>query len=156
MAFGQASGPPASAKQVAYLASLMKDAGYDTFREARHPFGLTQRQAGGKFTTSEASHLIDRLLGNVEELDPDAIDADQEMQLDLGEGSDPFGSGTIGSGAGPGGSKDDRKAAAAAARAAKAEERLTAQRESLIASIPADDLVAELERRGWRCTPPPA
>ena len=63
MAFGQASGPPASAKQIAYLASLLKDAGYETFREARHPFGLTQRQAGGKFTTSEASHLIDRLLG---------------------------------------------------------------------------------------------
>ena len=156
MAFGQASGPPASAKQIAYLASLLADAGYDTFREARHPFGLTQRQAGGKFTSGEASHLIDRLLGNAEELDPDAIDADQEMQLDLGEGSDPFGSGTIGSGAGPGGTKDDRKTAAAAARAAKAEERLTAQRASLIASSPADDLVAELERRGWRCTPPPA
>jgi hypothetical protein len=156
MAFGQASGPPASAKQLAYLASLLKDAGYETFREARHPFGLTQRQASGKFTTREASHLIDRLLGNVEEPDPDAIDADQEMQLELGDGPDPFASGTIGSGAGPAGSKDARKAAAAAARAAKAEARLAAQRESLIASIPADDLVAELERRGWRCTPPPA
>src|SRR5215218_9261898 len=112
MAFGQASGPPASAKQIAYLASLLQDAGYDTFREARHPFGLTQRQAGGKFTTSEASHLIDRLLGNAEELNSEAIDADREMQIDLGDGTDPFGSGTIGSGAGPGDAKDDRKAAA--------------------------------------------
>ncbi|MCB0998883.1 MAG: hypothetical protein KDB40_06250 [Acidimicrobiales bacterium] len=64
MSFGQQSGPPASPKQISYLRSLMKAAGHDDFRTARHEFGLTQRQAGGKFTSREASALIDRLLGN--------------------------------------------------------------------------------------------
>ena len=64
MAFGQSSGPPASAKQLAYLASLLEEAGHGSFREARHPLDLTQRQAGGKFTGREASELIDRLLAN--------------------------------------------------------------------------------------------
>jgi hypothetical protein len=63
MALGkQPSGPPASAKQVAYLQALLRAAGYADFREARHPFGLTQRQAGGKFTSREASALIDQLV----------------------------------------------------------------------------------------------
>ena len=65
-----ASGPPASVKQVAYLASLLEKAGYASFREARHPFGLTQRQAGGKFTVQEASGLIDQLLNT--DVSPDA------------------------------------------------------------------------------------
>lgn len=64
MAFDQRSGPPASPKQMSYLRSLMKAAGHDDFRTARREYGLTQRQAGGKFTTKEASALIDRLLGN--------------------------------------------------------------------------------------------
>lgn len=63
MSFGQQSGPPASQKQVAYLKSLLQKAGFDDFRSARHTYGLTQRQAGGKFTTREASALIDQLLG---------------------------------------------------------------------------------------------
>ena len=61
MALG-ASGPPASAKQVQYLEALLEKAGYASFREARHPLGLTQRQSNGKFTKSEASELIDRLV----------------------------------------------------------------------------------------------
>lgn len=61
MALGQ-SGPPASAKQVAYLQVLLEKAGFATFREARRPLGLTQRQASGKFTKQEASELIDRLI----------------------------------------------------------------------------------------------
>jgi hypothetical protein len=64
MAFDQRSGPPASTKQMAYLRSLLKAAGHDDFRTARREFGLTQRQSGGKFTSKEASALIDRLLGN--------------------------------------------------------------------------------------------
>jgi hypothetical protein len=63
MAFGQQSGPPATAKQVQYLESLVRKAGHDGFRDARGPLGLTQRQAGGKFTRDEASTLIDQLLG---------------------------------------------------------------------------------------------
>ena len=61
MALGQ-SGPPASAKQISYLQALLDKAGYGGLREARHPLGLTQRQAGGKFTKLEASELIDRLV----------------------------------------------------------------------------------------------
>ena len=62
MAFGQQSGPPATAKQVQYLEALVRKAGHDGFRDARGPLGLTQRQAGGRFTREEASSLIDRLL----------------------------------------------------------------------------------------------
>src|SRR3954452_14169237 len=67
MAFGQQSGPPATHKQLQYLESLIQKAGHDGFRDARHPLGLTQRQAGGKFTRDEASALIDQLL----QADPD-------------------------------------------------------------------------------------
>ena len=72
------SGPPASSKQIAYLASLLEKVGYSSFREARHPMGLNQRQAGGKFTVQEASELIDQLLNN-ESASPDtAPDAASE------------------------------------------------------------------------------
>lgn len=54
-------GPPASAKQIAYIQALMSKAGYDDFRSARTEYRLTTRQARGKFTMSEASALIDRL-----------------------------------------------------------------------------------------------
>ena len=67
MSFGQTSGPPASAKQLSYLLSLVKAAGHADFREARHPLGLTQRQAGGKFSTREASELIDQLVNSESE-----------------------------------------------------------------------------------------
>jgi hypothetical protein len=67
MAFGQQSGPPATSKQVQYLESLVLKAGHSSFRDARGPLGLTQRQAGGKFTRDEASTLIDQLL----QADPD-------------------------------------------------------------------------------------
>ncbi|MEO6126036.1 MAG: hypothetical protein ABIR32_20240 [Ilumatobacteraceae bacterium] len=65
MSFGQTSGPPASQKQTAYLLSLMEAAGYD-FATGRHHFGLTQRQARGKFTIGEASELIERLTAEAE------------------------------------------------------------------------------------------
>jgi hypothetical protein len=64
MAFGQQSGPPASHKQLQYLEALVRKAGHDGFRDARGPLGLTQRQAGGKFTKDEASTLIDQLLAD--------------------------------------------------------------------------------------------
>ena len=78
MALG-ASGPPATSKQVAYLEALVRKAGYEGFREARRPLGLTQRQAGGKFTRQEASELIDRLVNGEpaagDDEAPDPIDA---------------------------------------------------------------------------------
>jgi hypothetical protein len=69
MAFGQASGPPAPAKQVAELEALVAEQGFASFREARHPLGLTQRQAAGKFTASEATELIERLTARGQVLD---------------------------------------------------------------------------------------
>jgi hypothetical protein len=61
MAFGQSSGPPATAKQVQRLEVLLAEAGHVDFRDARGPLGLTQRQAGGRFTRDEADSLIERL-----------------------------------------------------------------------------------------------
>ena len=61
MAFGQQSGPPASAKQVQALVALLTAAGHSDFRDARGPMGFTQRQAGGKFTRDEADAFIARL-----------------------------------------------------------------------------------------------
>jgi hypothetical protein len=61
MAFGQQSGPPASAKQVRDLLELLQGAGHSDFRDARGPMGFTQRQAAGKFTREEADGFIDQL-----------------------------------------------------------------------------------------------
>jgi hypothetical protein len=65
MAFGQQSGPPATARQVKELLSLLQDAGHSDFRDARGPMGFTQRQAAGKFTRDEAATFIDRLQNKV-------------------------------------------------------------------------------------------
>ena len=80
MAFGSQSGPPASAKQVAYLLVLVKKAGHDGFRDARHPLGLTQRQAGGKFTIGEASTLIEQLLSQDTGDEPASIGESRESE----------------------------------------------------------------------------
>jgi hypothetical protein len=61
MAFGQQAGPPATARQIQELLSLLLDAGYSDFRDARGPMGFTQRQAAGKFTREEAQAFIDQL-----------------------------------------------------------------------------------------------
>jgi hypothetical protein len=71
MAFGQQQGPPASAKQVQELLSLIQEAGHSDFRDARGPLGFTQRQAGGKFTRDEADALLDRL----RDMDPEEVKA---------------------------------------------------------------------------------
>ena len=60
MAFGQAPGPPASPRQIARIEELLRRAGFESFREARHPYGLNQRQARGRFTVAEAG-LLERL-----------------------------------------------------------------------------------------------
>lgn len=61
MAFGQQSGPPATARQVQDLLALLRDAGHEDFRDARGPMGFTQRQAAGKFTRDEADAFIEQL-----------------------------------------------------------------------------------------------
>jgi hypothetical protein len=103
MAFGQQSGPPATAKQVRELLGLLQDAGHTDFRDARGPMGFTQRQAGGKFTRDEADAFIEQL--------QDAEHA--------------------------GGVASSRPAP----RPTAAEQRLR--------GIPAEQLAAELQRRGW-------
>jgi hypothetical protein len=77
MSFGRQAGPPASAKQMDYLRSLVERARHTGFRDARGPLGLTQRQASGKFTKSEASALIDRLVNGADADGGGAADADQ-------------------------------------------------------------------------------
>jgi hypothetical protein len=61
MPFGQQSGPPASAREVRELLTLLQNAGFDDFRDARGQMGFTQRQAGGKFSREEAAAFVDRL-----------------------------------------------------------------------------------------------
>ena len=74
MTFGQQSGPPASARDVRELLSLLQDLGHGDFREARGPMGLTQRQAAGKFTRDEAAALVERLQqSKVDGTAPDAV-----------------------------------------------------------------------------------
>jgi len=72
------SGPPATPRQVQYLKSLLEKAGYDSFREARRTYSLTQKQAAGKFTKQEASALIDRL-ANGEPVEPAEPEPDTGM-----------------------------------------------------------------------------
>jgi len=61
MAFGQASGPPASAQQMRRLLELVQAAGHSDFRDARGPLQLNQRQAAGRFTRQEADDFIAQL-----------------------------------------------------------------------------------------------
>jgi len=124
MAFGQQSGPPASAKQVAEITELLERAGYASLREARHPFGLTQRQAGGKFSRSEADELIAKLLETGTN-SPETVDTERIKAVTA--------------------STND-----AAQRAAKRQANRNAE---LVASLPDELLADELTRRGWVCIP---
>ncbi len=92
MSFGQ-SAPSASPKQIAYLLTLVKKAGHDGFRDGRGPLGLTQRQAAGKFSRSEASTLIDLLVngetngdeGGATAISGERISATDRLALDRAE-----------------------------------------------------------------------
>jgi hypothetical protein len=90
MAFGQASGPPAPARRVAELADLLAARGYDSFREARHPFDLTQRQAAGKFTAAEVDELIALLSEDEDGPGGDGVvdDRERRRQEELAVGLD--------------------------------------------------------------------
>ncbi len=130
MAFGQAQGPPAGQRQLDRLSELFERAGYSSFREARHPFGLTQRQAGGKFTVDEADALIERL---------EAAEAVAE-----GVAPPPVAEAAARPRATP-----PPAAQPSARRAASAE-----RRAAVLAAFDDRLLVDELERRGWCCIPP--
>jgi len=108
MAFGQQTGPPASARQLQELLALLQSAGHTDFRDARGPMGFTQRQAAGRFTRDEATAFIDRL---------------QDVELDRST---------------PGAARTPRQSAAA----------------QVLRHMPAEQLAAELKRRGWTVTKP--
>ena len=135
MSFGQPAGPPATARQLRDLTALVESAGHTGFRDARGPLGLTQRQAGGRFTRDEAEDLIARLEAEAE--DPGS---------DLPEPDDRATAPTAPSVA----------ATPVATRAAQPP--ASSRRQSLarqLERVPEDLLVDELRRRGWSVTPPP-
>jgi hypothetical protein len=109
---------------VAELAELLDARGFTSFREARHPFGLTQRQAGGKFTTAEVDELIERLEAEADEGPPEAVVAPS--------------------------SPAPRVAAPPVDRDA----RRRARQEEVVVGIDAEILATELVNRGWCCIPP--
>ncbi|MCU1503743.1 MAG: hypothetical protein JWM12_3097 [Ilumatobacteraceae bacterium] len=122
MAFGQSSGPPATAKQIQELLSLLQDAGHSDFRDARGPMGFTQRQAGGKFSREEADAFIEQLQESASDA-PDAASSTSSAST---------------SGGGGGATRPPARAAA----------RPTAT-ERAMQQIPTPQLAAELQRRGW-------
>ncbi len=131
MAFGQPSGPPATAKQLRTLAALLEAAGHTGFRDARGPLGLTQRQGGGKFTQDEADALIARL------------------EADADGGSAP--------GDDPGPERAPAASPTRPPRTAPASRRTSASSPALadqLRRVPEALLVDELRRRGWRLVPP--
>ncbi len=138
MAFGQQSGPPATHRQMQDLLELVIAAGHCDLRDARGPLGLTQRQAGGKFTRDEADALLEQLRLEAEhhpEGDDSSPDASEAPPT-------PRPSATPVPKAPAGG-------AVAAARARREAEALRQLRE-----IPDHLLAAELQRRGWAVMEP--
>ena len=151
MAFGQPSGPPATARQLRDLLALVEGAGHSDFRDARGPLGLTQRQAGGRFTQDEAATLIAQL------------EVEAEAEAEQREGSD----GGVGEPEGtapkaarpPSEAQLDRAARAASPpRSSRVPPAATAARSSNLAEqlqrVPEELLVDELRRRGWALIPP--
>lgn len=119
MAFGQPSGPPASAKQLKQLLALLEAAGYSDFRDARGPMGFNQRQGGGKFTKDEADGFITAL----------------EFAAEQGDG------------AGAAATADEPPAAPPAAR--RPASTTTSAAQQTLRRFPSELLAAELQRRGW-------
>ena len=119
MAFGQQSGPPATAKQVAQLLALLQEAGHSDFRDARGPLGFTQRQAAGKFTRDEADALIE------------ALEAEAEAEPEK----------TAVSAVAPAGRGPERPAVA--------QRNHPAASNTTLRRISTPELAAELQRRGW-------
>ena len=140
MSFGQPAGPPATARQLRDLTALVESAGHTGFRDARGPLGLSQRQAGGRFTRDEAEELIARLEAEAEATGspgPDEPTPDPVTRKVTPTATDT--------------------ATAAAGRAAPPP--ASSRRQSLarqLERVPEDLLVDELRRRGWSVTPPPA
>lgn len=120
MAFGSAPGYPASHSQMRRLTELVTEAGFTDFREARGQLGLTQRQAGGKFTGAEADELITQLEADAEASSPD-----------------------------PSGDASAAKMGTASRRTSSTADKKAEQQAALLRKMPVDLLAAELQRRGW-------
>jgi len=127
MSFGQPSGPPATARQLRDLTALVEAAGHTGFKDARGPLGLTQRQAGGRFTQDEAEALIARLEAEAEAAEP------------------------AGTAVGPSPVRADPAPRRPAARPAAAGSKTLAEQ---LQRVPDQLLVDEMRRRGWRLIPP--
>src|SRR5690606_26851500 len=104
-----------------HLVALVRAVGHHDLRDARGALGLTQRQAGGRFTRDEAEALIERLEAEVEATRLDAADP--------GQGATRPGAG----------------APAAAARPVGPRPVRTVD----LRPVPTEQLAAELQRRGW-------
>ena len=124
MAFGQASGPPASRKQLEELERLLEAAGFDGFKEARYPLGFSQRQAGGKFTADEATGFIDQLEAG------DSSDGSNDEPTTIEK---------------PKPKPKPKPTAKASPRPAKP----ASDVERALRRVPVEQLAAELQRRGW-------
>lgn len=141
MAFGQPSGPPATAKQVQQLLALLQAAGHSDFRDARGPLGFTQRQAAGKFTRDEADAFIEQLEaeaagtagGDTPVAAPPSAPARTNRRSAAGSNA----------AAGTGASRPAPAAAPATAPDA------LSNTERALRKLPSTLLAAELQRRGW-------
>ena len=117
------------------------------FRDARGPLGLTQRQAGGRFTRDEAEELIARL------------ESEEE-----GGGATPEPDGrTVGPVTRPNAARasttraGSTRAGSTPTTTPVAQPPASSRRQSLarqLERVPEDLLVDELRRRGWSVTPP--
>jgi len=145
MAFGQASGPPASHTQMRRLTELLGEAGHSDFRDARGPLGLNQRQASGKFTRDEAEALIEQL-----EAEADAGRAADNTDADADADGDGDGDGDDGKGDGE---ADETVPAPRAPKPARAPaprvDRREAEQRRALTRMPTELLAAELQKRGW-------
>ena len=121
MAFGQASGTPASHSQLRELTELLEAAGHSGFKDARGPMGFTQRQASGKFTRDEADEFIAAL---------------QETAHESGEPE-------------PSPTPAQPKPAAARPKSSRPKATPRAGTTSSLESVSDEALAAELQSRGW-------
>ena len=130
MTFAKQSGPPASARQLQQLLTLLQQAGHTSFKDARGALGLTQRQALGKFSVGEAAELIELLEqaenGEAPTADHSPVAAPARPLAEVKQAR-------------------DRSAG---------EARLQREREAAIRGVPAELLATELESRGWIVIPP--
>jgi hypothetical protein len=153
MAIHAGDGPPASSKQVQYLLKLLQQSGYQSFRDARRTYGLTQRQASGRFTVGEASALIDQVKSTRPANAADTPDTPGREAADLMSGSVPE-SPRVGRNPQTFGRRlretFGRFDAPQTATATSSEGPWM----EIIRGIPATELACELERRGWQVTPP--